>query len=139
MVLRFLLSIMSEEQEMVFGDANVTVGDLRVRVAEFVREREWEAFHTLKNLSMALATEAGELMEPFLWLKPEEVELLLEHPLKRTEVEDELADVILYALAFANRAQIDVSQAIVCKMEKNALKYPIERARGRADKYNQLP
>lgn len=120
------------------NDNQVTVGELRRKMAEFVRERDWEQFHNAKNLAMALASEAGELLEPFLWLEAKELDATLAEPAKRKAIEDELADVFLYGLAFANATQIDISAAIERKMAQNAEKYPIERAKGRADKYTEL-
>lgn len=119
-------------------DTETTLAQLREQVAAFVKARDWEPFHNAKNISMALAAEAGELMEPFLWLKPDEVEALLKQPDKREQVEDELADVLAYALAFANATGIDLSQALARKMAKNDAKYPADMVRGRADKYTQL-
>lgn len=120
------------------ADAQTTVAALRSLMRQFVRERDWERFHSPKNLTMALAREAGELMEPFQWLDAAGCEALLKDAPRREAVEDELADVLLYALAFANAANMDVSAAVMRKLEKNAAKYPISRAYGRATKYNEL-
>lgn len=115
-------------------DSETTLGDLKRAVARFAEERDWEQFHSLKNLSMALAGEAAELMEPFQWLKDGEDFRLMEEDRKRTAVEEELADVVIYALQFANRAGVDLSAAIEAKMEKNAVKYPVEESRGSSEK-----
>ena len=120
------------------SDATTTVAELRQRVLAFARERDWEQFHSPKNLSMALAAEAGELMEPFLWLDVEASRRLMDDPAKRAQVADELADVVVYSLEFANISGIDLSAAIETKMRANAAKYPVEKARGRADKYTEL-
>lgn len=119
-------------------DATTTVSELKERVLAFARERDWEQFHSPKNLSMALAAEAGELMEPFLWVSPEEARRLAADPARRSRIADELADVVVYALEFANMTGIDLTAAITAKMAANAVKYPVERARGRADKYTEL-
>lgn len=119
-------------------DASVTIADLRNRVLAFVRERDWEQFHSPKNLSMALAAEAGELMEHFLWATPEQSRAIAAESAKRGKIADELADVVIYALEFANMTGLDVAAAIEAKMAANALKYPVEKARGRADKYTEL-
>ncbi len=119
-------------------DDSTTVAALKARVLAFARERDWEQFHSPKNLSMALAAEAGELMEPFLWVSPEEARGLATDPARQPRIADELADVVVYALQFANMAGIDLSAAITAKMAANAAKYPIERARGRSDKYTEL-
>jgi dCTP diphosphatase len=120
------------------SDSATTIADLKSRVLAFVRERDWEQFHTPKNLSMALAAEAGELMEHFLWATPEQSQAIAVEPAKRGKIADELADVIIYALEFANMTGIDVAAAIEAKMAANARKYPVEKARGRSDKYTEL-
>lgn len=119
-------------------DSTTTVAELKARVLAFVQARDWEQFHTPKNLSMALAAETGELMEHFLWATPEQSQALAADPAKREKIADELADVVVYALEFANITGIDVAAAIESKMRANALKYPVEKARGRADKYTEL-
>jgi NTP pyrophosphatase (non-canonical NTP hydrolase) len=119
-------------------DASTTTGELKARVLAFAREREWEQFHSPKNLSMALAAEAGELMEHFLWATSEASHGVAADPAKRTRIAEELADVVIYALEFANATQLDLAAAIEAKMQANARKYPVEKARGRADKYTEL-
>lgn len=119
-------------------DATTTVGELRQRVLAFARERDWEQFHAPKNLSMALAAEAGELMEHFLWSTPGESREQANDPSKRSKIEEELADVVIYALEFANMTGIDVAAAIEAKMAANARKYPVEKAKGRSVKYTEL-
>jgi dCTP diphosphatase len=119
-------------------DATTTVGELRARVLAFARERDWEQFHSPKNLSMALAAEAGELMEHFLWAESKASAETARDARKRPEIADEIADVVIYALEFANICGIDLAAAIEVKLAKNARKYPIEKARGRSDKYTEL-
>jgi NTP pyrophosphatase (non-canonical NTP hydrolase) len=119
-------------------DATTTISDLKSRVLAFVRERDWEQFHSPKNLSMALAAETGELMEHFLWATPEHSAAIALDPAKRAKIADELADVVIYALEFANITGLDVAAAIEAKMAANAKKYPVEKARGRSDKYTEL-
>jgi NTP pyrophosphatase (non-canonical NTP hydrolase) len=119
-------------------DSVTTVADLKSRVLAFVRERDWEQFHAPKNLSMALAAEAGELMEHFLWATPEQSRAIAGDAGKRAKIAEELADVVIYALEFANATGLDVSAAIEAKMAANAKKYPVEKSRGRSDKYTEL-
>ena len=119
-------------------DDKTTVAEMRARVLAFARERDWEQFHSPKNLSMALAAEAGELMEHFLWAESKSSAEVLRDPKKRTDIEDEIADVVIYALEFANMGGIDLAAAIEAKLAKNALKYPVHKAKGRADKYTEL-
>lgn len=119
-------------------DSTTTLADLKTRVLAFVREREWEQFHAPKNLSMALAAEAGELMEHFLWATPEASRGIAQDPAKRRKIADELADVVIYALEFSNITGLDLASAIEAKMAANAEKYPVEKARGRSEKYDEL-
>jgi NTP pyrophosphatase (non-canonical NTP hydrolase) len=119
-------------------DSQTTLADLKQRILAFARERDWEQFHAPKNLSMALAAEAGELMEHFLWATPEASRTVVNDGTKRRRIEEELADVVIYALEFANIAGIDVAAAIESKMAANAAKYPVEKAKGRSDKYTEL-
>jgi len=120
------------------NDATTTVQELKSRVLAFAREREWEQFHAPKNLSMALAAEAAELMEHFLWATSEASREVVKDSAKRAKIAEELADIVIYSLEFANVSGLDVAAAIEAKMAANAKKYPVEKARGRADKYTEL-
>ena len=113
------------------SDSKTTVAELRQVVADFVERRDWSQFHSPKNLAMSMAIEAAELMEHFQWITAEESRRVTDRPDKLAEVADELADVLSYALALANRLKIDVSDAVVAKMLKNEQKYPAEEYRGR--------
>ncbi len=113
------------------ADSTTTLAELRKLVADFVEKRDWNQFHSPKNLSMSLAIEAAELMEHFQWLTLDESRAIADQPQKLAEVADELADVLCYALALANELQIDLAAAIRAKMQKNAQKYPAEKYRGR--------
>ncbi len=119
-------------------DSATSVSELKSRILAFVRERDWEQFHNPKNLSMALAAEAGELMEHFLWATPEQSQAIANDPVKRSRIADELADVVIYAIEFANVTGLDISASIEAKMLANAKKYPVEKSKGRADKYTEL-
>ena len=123
---------------MALSDSSKTLAEIKARVLAFARERDWEQFHAPKNLSMALAAEAGELMEHFLWAEPEASRTIAQDAAKRKKIEEELADVVIYALEFANMTGIDVAAAIETKMAANAAKYPVEKAKGRSDKYTEL-
>ncbi|MBA3752066.1 nucleotide pyrophosphohydrolase [Candidatus Dependentiae bacterium] len=117
-------------------DTLTTLEDLKKRMLSFADERDWGQFHTPKNLTMALATEAAELMEFFIWLDPQEsVKELETH---RESIEHEIADVLAYVVALCGRYNIDISKAFERKMELNALKYPIEKAKGKHTKYTHL-
>ena len=110
--------------------------DLQKTLREFARERDWEQFHTPRNLAAALSVEAAELLEHFQWLTDEQSRTL--DDAKRTAVGEEIADVLLYLLQLADKLDIDPVQAAERKVRLNAEKYPADRARGRSDKYTKL-
>lgn len=112
-------------------DRTTTVAELRELIAAFVAERDWSQFHSPKNVSMALAIEAAELMEHFQWLTTDASRELADDAEKLAAVGEELADVIGYSLALANELGIDVSSTMRAKMVKNAEKYPAHEFRGR--------
>lgn len=122
----------------ILRDDTVCLGELKEKVLAFARERDWEQFHSPKNLSMALAAEAAELMEHFLWTESEASRETARGERLRKAIEEELADVVIYALEFANQSKVDLAAAIEAKLEQNAIKYPVEKARGRSVKYTEL-
>jgi len=109
------------------------LGELRDLVREFVRERDWEKFHTPKNLAVSLSVEAAELLEPFQWLATGESGEL--SAAKLEHVRHEVADVFIYLIRFADRLDIDLSSAVREKIALNRVKYPAEKVRGDARKY----
>jgi NTP pyrophosphatase (non-canonical NTP hydrolase) len=109
--------------------------ELRARVRVFVADRDWERFHSPKNLAMALSVEASELVELFQWLTEEESAAL--DPARRARVADELADVLWFLVRLSDRLDIDLLEAAERKLAANAAKYPADRVRGRAKKYNE--
>jgi NTP pyrophosphatase (non-canonical NTP hydrolase) len=109
---------------------------LRARLADFAAERDWDQFHNPKNLAMAVAGEAGELVEHFQWLTFEEAANL--PALTRDEVALEAADVFLFLLRLCDKLDIDLADAAARKMTLNAERYPVHKARGRAAKYDKL-
>lgn len=113
------------------NDQTTTVEQLRKLVGDFVDERDWQQFHSPKNISMALAIEASELMEHFQWITIGASRELVDDPVKLAAVGEELADVLSYSLAMANSLGIDLAATIEAKMVKNAKKYPTEEFRGR--------
>ena len=110
--------------------------NLRARIAAFVAERDWEQFHNPKNLAMALAAEAGELLEHFQWLTPAQASDLPAGT--REEVALECADVLLYLLRLCDKLGIDLAAAADRKLALNAKKYPVEKSRGKMTKYDKL-
>ena len=111
-------------------DNMTTVQDLKTVVEDFVEERDWAQFHSPKNLSMALAIEASELMDLFKWKTVEEAQEEMKDKLLE-DATDELADIMIYAIAFANRNGIDIAKAVTSKTEKNKAKYPADKFKGR--------
>jgi dCTP diphosphatase len=112
-------------------DTTTTLAVLKEAMRQFVAERNWEPFHSPKNLSMGAAVEAAELMEHFLWVDNETSRLVADDPDKLAAIADEMADVACYLLALSNALAIDLSEAILVKLAKNAIKYPAEKYRGR--------
>ncbi len=100
------------------------------KLIEFRDERDWEQFHNPKDLAIALNIETSELLEVFLWKNPNEV--------NKSKVKEELADVFAYALLIAEKYDFNVEEILLDKIEKNALKYPIEKAKGSSKKYDEL-
>ena len=116
---------------LLMTDDVTTVAQLREKMAQFVTERDWDQFHSPKNLVMSLNVEAGELMEHFLWMTIEESQDVLQDCGKMAEVTDELADVAINVLALSNALGVDISDAVSSKLSRAADKYPVEQSRGR--------
>jgi NTP pyrophosphatase (non-canonical NTP hydrolase) len=107
---------------------------IKTRLREFAAERDWDQFHSPKNLAMALIVEAAELVEHFQWLTEEQSQTL--PPKKLAEVEQEIADIQIYLIRLADKLGVDMEKAVNAKIELNEKKYPAEKVRGRAVKYN---
>jgi dCTP diphosphatase len=117
-------------------DKQDVLHELRDALRQFAADRDWNQFHSPKNLAMALGVEAAELMEHFQWVKDvESAELSAE---QRKNVAEELADVLLYLIRLADKVDIDLERAARAKLELNAKKYPVDRARGSSRKYTEL-
>lgn len=106
------------------------------KIIQFRDERDWLQFHNPKDMALSLCLEAAELLEHFQWKTPDQVEAHLQT--HKEDIADELADVACYLLELCANLGIDLSQAIDTKLKKNALKYPVEKSRGRITKYNRL-
>jgi len=112
-------------------DTHTTVDVLRKAVADFVNNRDWGPFHTPKNLSMSIAIEAAELMERFQWLTTAEAQSAVADPTERVAVADELADIVIYCLSLSNALDLDISSAVLGKLQANEHRYPVDEFRGR--------
>jgi len=106
-------------------DDQTTIADLRQAVYKFVEDRNWAKYHTPKNLSMSMAIEAAEMLEHFQWRTADESWELLNDPEAYAEIVDELADVLIYCLSFANQTNIDISSAVQAKLDRNEGRYPV--------------
>jgi NTP pyrophosphatase (non-canonical NTP hydrolase) len=118
--------------------ASVTLADLVAAVTAFRDARDWAQFHKPKDLAAAIAIEAGELQERFLWKTDAEVDQDLADAAKKAGVADEIADVVMFAMLLSDRLGIDLAEAIAAKLAANEQKYPVKLARGNARKYTDL-
>ena len=106
------------------------IQEIQEELRRFNEERDWAQFHNGKDLAIGLSVEASELLEAFLWKAPEDVKL--------EKVKEELADVLNYAFQMADKYDLDIKQIMLDKIRRNAEKYPVEKAKGSAKKYNEL-
>lgn len=113
------------------GDGSTTIEELKALVEEFVAQRDWAQFHSPKNLAMAIGVEAGELMDLFRWHSESQSIREMKNRKSRKAAAEELADVVICALSFANRTDIDIAQAVKGKVLQNSRKYPVQTYKGR--------
>jgi len=119
-------------------DNETNLHELKEKIKKFCEDRDWDQFHGAKDLAVALIIEASELLEHFRWKSEKEVKELFENPEKKEHVEDEMADVLYFLIRMAQRYNIDLSEALDRKMEKNDKRYPIDKFKGSSKKYNEL-
>ena len=117
-------------QPNIISDRETTILQLRARVQKFVDDRDWQKYHKPKNLAMSIAIEASELMELFQWVEESETDTITGKREKLSRMEEELADIMVYCLSLANVVNIDISRAIMNKIDKNERKYPPEQFKG---------
>ena len=127
---------MNEQPEVSNQMADTDIQTLKMHLRDFADKRDWNQFHSPKNLSMALSVEVAELVEHFQWLTEEQSRNLPRNVLD--EVSSELADSLLYLVRLADKLDIDLMKAARDKMEINGQKYPVEKARGNAKKYTEF-
>lgn len=118
------------------NDSTITIETLKKKLKQFVEERDWNQFHSPKNMSMSVAIEASELMEHFLWADAQDSYKVFEQ--KRQDIEHEIADVAIMLLMLCEENNVDLAEAIEKKMKINAQKYPVEKAKGSSKKYTEL-
>ena len=104
--------------------------ELRKEIVQFTKDRDWDQFHNGKDLALALSIEASELNEAFLWKDAKDV--------NKDKIKEELADIFNYAILIADKYDLDIKQIVLEKLRRNAEKYPVEKAKGKANKYNEL-
>lgn len=114
-----------------------TLTKLTQKLIKFRDDRSWQQFHSYKDLATALAIETSELQEEFLWKSEEDIAQMLKTPSARESISDEMADVFAYLLLIAEKAGINLEDALLAKMVKNNDKYPVEKAKGDSRKYNK--
>ena len=119
-------------------DTETKLHELKDKIKEFCDARDWDQFHNAKELAIALSIEASELLEIFRWKTPEEVQALFENEKKKEDIEDEMADVLYFLVRMAQRYDLDLTEALERKMDKNDKKYPVEKARGSNKKYSEF-
>jgi len=119
-------------------DQKTIINELKEEVKRFCEERDWDKYHNAKDLAIGIVTEASELLEHFRWKNEKEVEEQFKNPKKREEIEDEIADVFHFLLRLAQRYNIDLATVLKNKIEKNKLKYPVNKAKGSNKKYNEI-
>jgi dCTP diphosphatase len=117
---------------------NIDLDKLNKTIENFVHERDWNQFHSIKNLSMAMSVECSELLEIFQWMSEEESDSISQNLKLKHRLEDEVADVFVYLLRIISKADIDLEEVVLRKIKANGEKYPIEKARGNAKKYDDL-
>lgn len=108
-----------------YNDSVTTIDDLKRVVVDFANERDWDKYHTPKNLATSAAIEAGELMECFQWLTPEESYALKDDPVKKQAAAEEICDVVSYLLDLCVKLDVDLASEFIKKTRKNAIKYPV--------------
>ena len=114
----------------------MNIKEIQEKLSKFAEERDWDQFHSPKNLVMALTSEVGELTELFQWLT-EGQSSIKDDSFKTDEIRQEIADIFIYLLRLADKLDIDIEEAVREKIEINAKKYPIDLAKGNATKYNR--
>jgi len=119
-------------------DSETNLQELKDFVQRYCEDRDWDQFHNAKDLATALIIESAELLEHFRYKSEQEVEELFKNPEKREHISEEMADVLFPLLRLAQKYNVDLADVFKRKMEKNAKKYPIDKAKGSNKKYNEL-
>ena len=118
------------------GNQEITINSIKERLRDFSEVREWDQFHSPKNLSMALSVEVSEITEHFQWLTEEQSKSLSSN--KRNEIAKELADTLIYLVRLADKLDIDLLAAAQSKIEINEQRYPVSKSKGTSEKYTEF-
>lgn len=119
-------------------DNKTNLQELKDRIKKFCDERDWDQYHHAKDLAIGIITEASELLEIFRFKSEKEIDVMFENLEKRNAISEEMADVFYFLLRLAQKYNIDLATVLKNKLEKNALRYPIEKAKGSNQKYTEL-
>ena len=124
--------------DIVHDMKNIDLLKLNNEITKFVCDRDWDQFHSVKNLSMALSVESAELLEIFQWMTEAQSNDVKNDPKTLAKVEDEVADIFVYLMRILSKTEIDLEKVVLNKIKKNAEKYPVEKSKGNSKKYNDL-
>lgn len=119
-------------------DSETTIQELKDAVKKFCEDRDWDQYHNAKDLAIGVITESSELLDHFRFKSQDQIKKMFENPDKRTEISEEMADVLYFLLRLAQMNNIDLSTELKKKIEKNGLKYPVEKVKGLNKKYTEL-
>jgi dCTP diphosphatase len=114
----------------------MTIEEITAAIRRFRDERDWQQFHNPKDMAIAISLEASELLQHFLWIDSKDAVARAES--RKEKIADEIADIAIYLFELADNLNIDLLPAMAAKLERNAVKYPVDKAKGRSDKYNEL-
>lgn len=117
---------------------SINIEKINSIVSNFIEERDWDQFHSIKNLAMALSVETSELVEIFQWLKEADSNNVAQDPKLKSKVQEEIADIFIYLMRIAIKSEVDIEKAVLEKIKKNSEKYPVEKSKGSSSKYTDL-
>lgn len=118
--------------------ATINLDEIHQQLDQFIADRDWDQFHSIKNLTMALSVEASELLEIFQWIKEEDSNKVSSDIDLKEKVSAELADIFIYLIRVAKKSEIDIEKVVFKKIMNNAEKYPVIKSKGSAKKYTDL-
>lgn len=117
---------------------SIDVEKINTIISKFIEDRDWDQFHSIKNLTMALSVESSELVEIFQWLKESDSNAVAQNSKLKEKVQEEIADIFIYLMRIAIKSEIDIEQVVLEKIQKNSEKYPIEKSKGSSKKYTEI-